>query len=185
MTYINDIIKNGNVGKLKIGKGKTIDQLLLEQANYLKSLILKNLRDYRKAFKPKRYRRGVHSKLEDSVEVSSKVKCVNGMYVAYVYFNEKANHRSGYGVWSVRDGRGKYDDDIQNADSDKNVNVAELINDGYAVNTPVWFKDIPNFGFRGGNGFIDRAVMEFNTTNSLGIVITLKDIIQGKGVREW
>ncbi|MCM1167420.1 MAG: hypothetical protein NC401_15545 [Ruminococcus sp.] len=185
MTYINDIIKSGNIGKLKTAKGKTIDQLLLEQADYLKVLILKHMRDYRKAFKPKRYRRGVNSRLEDSVDVSSKVKCVNGVYVAYVYFNEKANHRSGYGAWAVKDGHGKYDDDIQNADSDKNVNVAALINDGYVVNTPTWFMYLPNFGFRGGNGFIDRAVMEFNATNPLGIVITLKDIIRGKGAREW
>ncbi len=183
MTYINDIIGSGKVGKLKINKGKTLDQLLMEQAEYLKELILKNLREYRRVFKPKRYRRT--GDLEDSVEVSSKIKVVDGVYTAYVYFNDKANHRSGFGVWAVKHGRGKYDDDDQNPDSDDNVNTAILINEGYVVYKPVWFQNCPNFGFRGGNGFIDRAIMEFNATNSLGIVITLSDIIQGNNVREW
>lgn len=183
MIYINDIIKSGNTKSLKTNKGKTLEQLLLEQAKYLQYLILKHLRDYRKAFSPKRYRRT--GNLENSVQVSASVKRVGGVYTAYVYFDDNANHRSGFGAWAVNDGRGKYDDDIQNSDSNDNVNTAILINQGYVVQKPVWFQDYENFGWRGGNGFIDKAIMEFNATNSLGITIGMKDIIQGNNVREW
>ncbi|MCM1062843.1 MAG: hypothetical protein NC452_21595 [Eubacterium sp.] len=183
MKYINDIIKSNDTLKIKTANGKSLEQQLMEQAAYLQELILKHLKDYRKAFSPKRYRRT--GNLEKSVKVSTKIKRVGGAYTTYVYFDENAVHRSGFGVWAVKDGHGKYDDDINDFDSDDSVNVAALINDGYVVYKPVWFQSYENFGYRGGNGFIDKAVMEFNATNTLGIVITLNDIIQGNGVREW
>lgn len=183
MRYINDIIKSGNVKSLKTNKGKTLEQLLLEQAQYLKELILKNLADYRRAFKPQRYRRT--GGLERSMQVSASVKCVGGVYTAYVYFDENALHRSGFGAWAVKDERGKYDDDVREFDRNDAVNTAVLINQGYVVYKPVWFRDYPNFGYRGGNGFVDRAIMEFNATNSLGITLDWRDVIQGNGVREW
>lgn len=181
MKYINDIIKSNNIKNIKMSNGKTLDQMLLEQAAYLQELIEKYLRDYQKAFKPKNYRRT--GDLEKSVKVSA-IKNVGGVPTVYVYFDENAIHRSGFGVWAVKDGHGKYDDDIQSFDSKNSVNTAILINQGYVVQKPVWFKDYENFGFRGGNGFIDRAIMEFNRTNALGMVIDMSDIIQGN-TRLW
>ena len=63
-----------------------------------------------------------------------------------------------------------------------NENTALLINNGYTVTKPVWFADIPNFGIRKGNQFVEKAVDEFNKTNSMGIYIDKSDIIK---VREW
>lgn len=182
MRYINDIVANGNIYKgLKNGKGKTLEQLLQEQAVYLQELIYYYMREYRKAFTPKKYKRT--GDLEKSVSVSS-VKYVGGIPTIYVYFNENALHRSGFGAWAVKDGRGKYDDDIQNFDSKDSVNVAILINQGYVVQKPVWFQEYENFGYRGGNGFVDKAVEEFNRANTLGIVVRWNDYIQGNS-RPW
>lgn len=182
MKYINDIIADGSVYRnLKNGKGKSLDRLLREQAAYLRELIGKYLREYRKVFSPKKYRRT--GDLENSVAVSD-VKYIDGIPTIYVYFDEKAVHRSGFGAWAVKDGRGKYDDDVQTFDDDDGVNTAILINQGYVVSKPVWFREYENFGYRGGNGFVDKAIMEFNRTNSLGIVVTWDDYIQGD-VRLW
>lgn len=181
LKYINDIIANGSTYKsLKNKKGQTLSQLLQQQAKYLQELINYYLREYRKAFRPKKYKRT--GDLENSVSVSE-VKYVGGIPTIYVYFNEKAVHRSGFGVWAVSDGRGKYDDDDHNFESNDTVNTAILINEGYTVKKPVWFAEYENFGWREGNGFIDRAIMEFNRTNTLGIIVDVNDIVQG--VRLW
>ncbi len=182
LKYINDITANRGVYKnLKNSKGQTLDQLLKQQARYLQELINIQIREYRKVFKPKTYKRT--GNLENSVSVSD-VKYVNGIPTVYVYFNENAVHRSGFGVWAVKDGRGKYDDDNHNFDSDDTVNTAILINEGYSVKKPVWFAGYENFGFRAGKGFVDKAIAEFNRINSLGITVTWDDYIQGH-TRIW
>lgn len=180
MKYINDIIKSGNTKSIKISNGKTLEQLLIDQAVYLQELIKKYLRDYRKAFKPKCYHRT--GELEKSIKVSV-VKNAGSVYTVYVYFDENAAHRSGFGVWAVKDGRGKYDDDIHDFNSENAANTAILVNDGYTVQKPVWFKEYANFGYREGAHFVEKAIAEFNTTNSLGIRVDASDII--KGIREW
>lgn len=172
--YINDYLD-------KTSYSKITDKILKEQADYLKELIIKHLKDYRFGLTPKMYRRT--SSLEDSVEVSGTIRYVNGQLSAYVYFNEKALHRSGYGIWAVKDGREKYDDDIQNFSSKKSVNTAYLIDRGYSVKKPVWFRDYENFGQREGAFFVEKAIAEFNKTNKYGIVIDIgKDILTR---REW
>ena len=156
---------------------KTLKQELLAQSAYLKRLIDKHLRDYRRSLTPAEYVR--MGNLEKSVSVSN-IKCENNKYTVYVYFNENAVHRSGYVVWGID--AGKYDDDVQSFDSDESVNVALLINDGYEVKEPVWFREIKNFGIRKGNHFIDEAVKEFNRTNTLGIKLVGKYITND---RKW
>lgn len=185
MRYINDIISSGNIKKLKNDKGQTIENVmkanLQQQAVYLQELINKYLLDYRKRFFPKKYKRT--GDLENSVSISSKVKVENNKLITYVYFNENALHRSGFGVWSLKKGRGKYDDDIQDFEDPRSTNVALLINYGYRVKSPVWFRNKMNFGYRKGNGFVQKAINEFNKTNSMGIYIDYKkDVIT---TREW
>ena len=94
-----------------------------------------------------------------------------------VSFDENANHRSGFGVWGVHDGRCKYEDANTSFDNGDNVNTALLLNDGYKVKKPVWFKDIENFGYREGAKFIEKAISEFNKVNSMGIFLDTNDII--------
>ena len=43
--------------------------------------------------------------LENSIVVDSTVQIVGNQLKVFVHFDESANHRSGFGVWSVSDGR--------------------------------------------------------------------------------
>lgn len=169
-------MNKADVRKLKLNNGMTIEQALLYEANRLKSLIEKYLKEYRKVFKPQKYRRT--GKLENSVKVNSEIKTENGKLTVLVYFDENSTRRSGFGVWNNKDGRGKYDD-LQGDEDDDAVDLVPLINEGYVVHKPVWFQDYENFGFRGGSGFLDKAIMEFNATNMLGIVLDWRSVIQG------
>lgn len=165
----------GDIRKLKMSNGRTVEQNLLEQANLLRELIQKHLREYQKLFPPSSYVRT--GNLENSVVVDSKVQVVGDQLQVFVSFDESANHRSGFGVWSTRDGRGKYEDDGNSFDSGDNVNTALLLNEGYKVKKPVWFKDIENFGYRKGAKFIEKAILEFNKVNSMGLFLDKNDII--------
>lgn len=165
----------GDVSKLKMSNGRTIEQNLLDQANLLRELIKKHIREYRRSYSPKSY---VHTdNLENSVVADSAVKVVENRLQVLVSFDENANHRSGYGVWSVKDGRGKYEDDDTSFESGDNVNTALLLDEGYKVKKPVWFKDIENFGYRKGAKFIEKAIVEFNRVNSMGLKLDKNDIV--------
>lgn len=153
-----------------------IKDKLKKDAELFKSLLEYYINDYRKAFTPKRYSR--RGDLERSVYVDVVIKELNGGYSIFVGFDPNmVNHRSGYGVWAVKDGRGKFDDDDRGIESSGNVNVIRLINNGYRVKKPVWFKDLENFGYREGAGFIQKAINDFNAQNSLGIILTDSDIV--------
>ena len=52
------------------------------------------------------------------------------------------------------------------------ANKLLLMNSGYAVGKDVWFKDIPNFGYRSGGHFLESALARFNASNSLGVQVT-------------
>ena len=54
------------------------------------------------------------------------------------------------------------------------ANVFWLLNDGYTVKKDVWFRDIPNFGYRIAERFVEEGVREFNTRNRLGIKIDIE-----------
>lgn len=165
----------GDVHKLKLSNGRTIEQNLLNQANLLRDLIRKHLVEYRRSFAPKKYVRT--GNLENSVVVDSAVKVVRNRLQVLVSFDESANHRAGFGVWAVKDGRGKYEDDETSFDSGGNVNTALLLDEGYRVKKPVWFRDIKNFGYRKGAKFIEKAISEFNKINSMGLIVDKNDII--------
>ena len=51
------------------------------------------------------------------------------------------------------------------------ANKLLLMNSGYSVGKDVWFKDIPNFGYRSGGQFLEAALERFNASNSLGVKI--------------
>lgn len=55
----------------------------------------------------------------------------------------------------------------------KDANVFWLLNDGYKVKKDVWFKNIPNFGYRVAERFVEEGVNDFNSRNSLGVKITV------------
>ena len=53
------------------------------------------------------------------------------------------------------------------------ANVFWLLNDGYSVKKDVWFKNIPNFGYRIAESFVEQGIGDFNMRNHLGIKITV------------
>jgi len=55
----------------------------------------------------------------------------------------------------------------------KYANVFWLLNDGYTVKKDVWFKNIPNFGYRVGEQFVEKGIKDFDSKNSLGIKINV------------
>ncbi len=153
--------------------GKSLSRAIAEQADLLRSLVEKYLREYLDNTHNARYCRT--RDLSRSVKVESDITMENGRAVCKVYFDENANHRTGFGVWRVVDGHGKYDDDVKafsaKEGNTRSVNTAYLLNYGYSVTKPVWFKDIPKFGQREGAHFVEDAINEFNAVNSLGIVL--------------
>ena len=54
------------------------------------------------------------------------------------------------------------------------ANVFWLLNDGYAVKKDVWFKNIPNFGYRAAAHFVEQGIRDFNGKNKLGIQVEVK-----------
>lgn len=52
------------------------------------------------------------------------------------------------------------------------ANIFWLLNDGYVVKKNVWFKDIPNFGYRQAANWIADGIRDFNSKNRLGITLT-------------
>lgn len=152
--------------KLKNKDGETLEDVMKQQAEYLRSLIQKYLDNYL-SYYPKVYAFGRGRRtgdLEKSLVVDNivTVKSNGNRLEIYVHFDENSYHSSGFGVWNKSDSR--------------DVNVAELLNYGYRVEKDVWFKNIEDFGWRIPAHFLEDAIEEFNATNTLGIKITNKDI---------
>ena len=178
MKDIMDAIKGGDVVNL-IGK-KNIENQLKKAALDLKKIIEKNMRDYFTTHRSAEYIR-THN-LEKSVDTSDVVivepTLKGANFCIYVYFDEKALHRSGFGVWGDNSKKfGKFQEDSYGF-NDNVMNTAIAVDQGYSVSKPVWFKDIPKFGKRVGAHFVDKAIDEFNRQNKYGIFIDkVNDII--------
>lgn len=52
------------------------------------------------------------------------------------------------------------------------ANVFWLLNDGYVVKKNVWFKNIPNFGYRQASNWIADGIRDFNSKNKLGLQLS-------------
>lgn len=53
------------------------------------------------------------------------------------------------------------------------ANVFWLLNDGYKVKKDVWFRNIPNFGYRVAEHFVEKGVQDFNRKNRLGVRVRI------------
>ena len=179
MKDITDAIKGGYIGGNVIGK-KYIENQLKKAAMDLKNLIEKYMRDYFTTHRSAEYIR-THN-LEKSVDISNTVivepTLQGANFCIYVYFNEKALHRSGFGVWGDSSKNyGKYQEGSYGFGDDV-MNTAIAVDQGYTVQSPVWFKDIPRFGKRKGAKFVEKAIDDFNSQNKYGIFIDkVNDVI--------
>ena len=53
------------------------------------------------------------------------------------------------------------------------ANIFALFDQGYSVRKPVWFRNIPNFGYRAASNTIDRGVAAFKGQDSLGVTLSI------------
>ena len=128
--------------------GDTNTKPLMDEAEILKKFVVQRLRDYYRTYTPSRtgrygmrknyYRTG---DLLKSVITRHEVVKNNGKLTTFVYFDDKANSRS---IWG---GRPSF--------------KATLIDKGWRVRKPTWFKNIPHFGFYSGSHFIDKAIKDY------------------------
>lgn len=151
-------LKNIDVTKLKFKNGKTYGQVMVEETNRLRNCIQARLDAYMNSYQPKIYSRT--GALQNSLKVDDilNLKVTGKTMSLDIYFDDSGYHRSG--------------DGIQGWDSNgETVNTAYLLNYGYEVEKDVWFKDIPNFGYRSAGHFIEDGIADFEASNPYGIKI--------------
>lgn len=156
---IKNQLKGIDITKVKMSNGKTLGQNLQSEANRLRNCIQKRLDIYLNNHKPAMYERS--GGLQGSLKVDSflNVRVVGNGLEIDIFFDDGAIHKSGDGIYGW-EGNGE------------EVNTAFLLNYGYKVKKDVWFKNIENFGYREGAGFVEDGIADFNATNTLGIKIT-------------
>ena len=154
-------LKSINIKNLKMSNGKTLAENLYNEANRLRDCIQNRLDIYMATHQPKMYDRT--GNLENSLKVDDflSIRVVGNSLEIDIFFDNGAIHKSGDGI----QGWGGNGDE---------VNVAYLLNYGYRVKKDVWFKNIPYFGFRPAANFVEDGIVDFNSTNTLGIKITKK-----------
>lgn len=151
-------LKNIDVTKLKFKNGKTYGQVMVEETNRLRNCIQARLDAYMNSYQPKIYSRT--GALQNSLKVDDilNIKVTGKTISLDIYFDDSGYHRSGDGIQGW-DGNGE------------TVNTAYLLNYGYEVEKDVWFKDIPNFGYRSAGHFIEDGIADFEASNPYGIKI--------------
>ena len=151
-------LKNIDVTKLKFKNGKTYGQVMVEETNRLRDCIQARLDAYMNSYQPKIYSRT--GALQNSLKVDDilNLKVTRKTMSLDIYFDDSGYHRSGDGIQGW-DGNGE------------TVNTAYLLNYGYEVEKDVWFKDIPNFGYRSAGHFIEDGIADFEASNPYGIKI--------------
>lgn len=151
-------LKNIDVTKLKFKNGKTYGQVMVEETNRLRDCIQSRLDAYMNSYQPKIYSRT--GALQNSLKVDDilNLKVTGKTMSLDIYFDDSGYHRSGDGIQGW-DGNGE------------TVNTAYLLNYGYNVEKDVWFKDIPNFGYRSAGHFIEDGIADFEASNPYGIKI--------------
>lgn len=166
MSLMDEIAKLINTQTYPELNGKTIRQALTDEANYLKELIIKHLNRERSQFIPVMYNRtgGVIDALYTDPQITYTINGNTMTFNMYVRFDDNAVRDSNFGA-NLR------------ISCDDDANVAYLLNYGYRVRKPVWFRDKINLGIRGGWFYLEHAIDEFNSSNSLGIQLSYDDII--------
>ncbi len=129
--------------------GKTVKQDLKSEMNRLKNMIQHNIDKYVNSYTPVQYERT--GQFQKSIRIGD-ITVKDNQLSATIYFDDNAVfRRSGYGMdW---------------AGNGQKVNILVLMDRGYKVTKPVYFRDIPNFGFRNAGLFIESAIDDFNRTS--------------------
>lgn len=155
---MNDLkkqLRNLDVSKLRMSNGNTVQNELKKHARILANCIMEELNKVYSGYSPKVYERTYD--LYNSVEIDDALKVEVGTkgttLSMRVYFDDGAIHSSLYG---------------------NNVNMAELLNNGWTVKKDVWFKDIYHFGYYEGSHYIEKAIQKYRSRVSNPFEIQVK-----------
>ena len=161
--------KSGVVGKSSgiefsaaDGDSRTQEEIMFDEANRLRDLIMKWIRLF---LNLKSHKDGVYW----------------GIYRTNEYWRTGKLKRSVKEVEPnfVRITQGQHEQLSIDIDFDQEDryqgDVYKLIRYGWRVRKDVWFKNIPDFGYFDGFDFVDMAVKEFNSNNPYKIKVALSD----------
>ena len=135
---------------LKLNNGLTIEQTLKAEAERFVKILKEEIMDWYASYSPVIYNRsfGMVTSIGHDNGVSVSVDAQHfSIGISY------SGSAFSPGLWGA------------------GANKLLLMNSGYAVGKDVWFRSIPNFGYRSGGRFLESALSKFNVTNSFGITV--------------
>ena len=136
---------------MRLNNGRTVEQQLIYEAERFRSILEEEIQNWYSSYTPVKYLRTYS--MQQAIAVDNYVKIeLNGQKLSIcIKFTDRAIHES---LWGG------------------SVNTLLLLNDGYSVSKG-WHKDIPNFGYRNGGYFLEKALARFNQDNTFGIQVSV------------
>lgn len=139
-----------DISKVRLNNGMTIEEMLKSEADRFLKILQEEISEWYTLYRPQVYNRTFNTLksiyAEDIVDVSSSGTNLE----VRIKYTGLAFHNSIFGG--------------------EDANTLLLMNCGYAVKSG-WHKNIPNFGFRAGGNFLEKAVERFQKDNIFGITI--------------
>lgn len=153
-------------------------EILYAEAERLRKCIEDALAEWYYAYDPVMYDRDGDFPNSVDLEEFTEIKVNGDTLSVAVYFNELAHRKSGYKLYYPQT---HYDKKKKKTvvtwhkwrGNGQTVNLAYLYNEGYQVQS-AWFRHIAMLGFRGGTGFIEDGVAEFNSNNPYNIKVEIE-----------
>ena len=160
-----------NIKTVKLSNGKTMEQIIKEEAERLAKIIRKKIGEMYLSYSPTVYERTMD--LINSLQVDS-VVTKNGELSIRVYFDDSANKPSVFNDPKYHGpGTTQYDDGY----------TAVLMNFGWRVGSG-WHRDIEGFGYRQGSRFVEQGIEEWQKGNHIGLNVMVR--VNAPGITgEW
>ena len=140
-----------------LSNGLSIEEMLKNEANRLKSCIEKRLDEYYESYSPSVYFRTDNLRYSMSVDDIVSIDIAAGKASISIDFDKYAI--AAHSVFG---------------DDSSNYNQVELINNGWKVKDSVWFADVEHFGYQEGSHFIENGIADFNQSNPYNLKIEVK-----------
>jgi hypothetical protein len=140
-----------------LSNGMTIEKMLKQEANRLKTCIEKRLDEYYASYDPVMYMRTENLRYSMSVDDFVSIDISSGTASITIDFDKYAI--AAHSVFG---------------DDSSNYNKVELINNGWQVKDSVWFADVEHFGYQEGSHFIENGIADFNQSNPYNLKIEVK-----------
>lgn len=154
MGGLENLLKQVNVGKLKMSNGMTYEQMLKSEMNRFWGILENNFQIAYYSYTPKVYKRTgqiLNSFLpRDEIELNMINKTIQMRLIVM----DNAWHDSMFDDW-------------------EGANIIYLLNYGYNVSSG-YHKNIENFGYREGYHFIEQSIAEFESSSKYGVKVNYK-----------